>query len=401
MPRFIIIVLDGYGIGAMDDVPEVRPADIGANTCRSVFEAVPELRLPALERLGLMNAAGLETDRMKISREALYGKSKLAHFWADTFFGHQEILGTKPKLPKGQCFADIKDKTRAALEEKGFRVGPYKTEGGEILIVESAVTVADNIECDPLQAINVTAAIDYIDFERVLEIGRTVRGCSTAPRVIAFGGRGVSLEDLLNAVELPDSGLVGVNAPKSGVYNRDYHCVHMGYGVDPTVQVPHILGQAGIDVFLLGKVADIAANEYGRSFSIVDTDEVLDKTIECAGTSDNCFICANVQETDLCGHRQNPIEYAKILVKADAGIERLLGELKVDDILIVMADHGNDPLIGHPHHTREYVPLLIYSGGKTGNIGVRDTLSDVGATATEYFKCRHPENGTSFLDLIT
>ena len=91
--RFIVIVLDSFGVGYMDDVPAVRPEDIGANTCKHILEKVTDLKLINLEKLGIMNALGEDIGLMKKSEYCTYGKSKLMHFGGDTFFGHQEIMG--------------------------------------------------------------------------------------------------------------------------------------------------------------------------------------------------------------------------------------------------------------------------------------------------------------------
>lgn len=402
MGNFLVIVLDGFGVGQMPDVPEVRPTDIGANTCVHIFETNPDLKLPNLASLGLANVVRREFPGLPSSDIATYGRSKLMHDGADTFFGHQEIMGTKPPKPKTEAIQSHIDEIASKLRDAGFKVRIYTDEklGLRLLIVNEAVTVADNVECDPGQAWNVTAAIDDVDFGTELEIGRIVRGVAKIPRVIVFGGRQVHLPSLLSAIEIHGD-LIGVNAPKSGVYVHDYHCIHMGYGVDEKVQVPYILGSHGIDVHLLGKVADVCANKFGESESIVDTAEVLNRTLEVLKSSKNTFICTNVQETDLCGHRQNSAAYADRLRVADECIGRIRQALTPDDYMIVMADHGNDPTIGHPHHTREYVPLLIsYAGAKPGNIGTRDTESDVGATVADFFDVEAPQNGTSFLSLI-
>lgn len=402
MGNFLVIVLDGFGVGQMPDVPEVRPTDIGANTCVHIFETNPDLKLPNLASLGLANVVRREFSGLPSSDIATYGRSKLMHDGADTFFGHQEIMGTKPPKPKTEAIQSHIDEIASKLRDAGFKVRIYTDEklGLRLLIVNEAVTVADNVECDPGQAWNVTAAIDDVDFDTELEIGRIVRGVAKIPRVIVFGGRQVHLPSLLSAIEIHGD-LIGVNAPKSGVYVHDYHCIHMGYGVDEKVQVPYILGSHGIDVHLLGKVADVCANKFGESESIVDTAEVLNRTLEVLKSSKNTFICTNVQETDLCGHRQNSAAYADRLRVADECIGRIRQALTPDDYMIVMADHGNDPTIGHPHHTREYVPLLIsYAGAKPGNIGTRDTESDVGATVADFFDVEAPQNGTSFLSLI-
>lgn len=402
MGKFIVVVLDGFGVGYMEDAAVVRPADVGANTFMHIIEKVPDLKLPTLEKLGLMNIAGFESAHMKYSPGATTAKAALTHMGADTFWGHQEIMGTKPEKPFEEPFGVRLDETRRALEQAGYEVAVYQGPHDRMLVVNNAVTVADNIECDPGQAVNVTAAIDDIPFEQVQDIGRIVRRHVNVSRVIAFGGSDVHIEDILDAVEQHDGGYIGVNAPGSGVYNKNYHCVHMGYGVDPATQVPGIFKKAGIPVYLLGKVADIVENPYdGQSYSIVPTTEVLDKTVEIAQNEKTAFICANVQETDLSGHRENIDAYVRVLKQADEGIAALMQVMEADDILIVMADHGNDPAIGHPYHTREYVPLMLYGKKlRSGDIGVRETLSDVAATAADYFNCAPPENGTSFLDKI-
>ena len=143
------------------------------------------------------------------------------------------------------------------------------------------------------------------------------------------------------------------------------------------------------------------ANNYGPSIPMVDTASVLQRTLEIVKEQETAFICTNVQETDLCGHRENVAAYADRLRVADEWIGKIRDALGEDDILIVQADHGNDPTIGHPHHTREMVPLMIHSAHSTPkNIGIRKTLSDVGATAADYFHSKAPENGTSFLPLL-
>ncbi len=400
--KFVIIVLDGFGVGQMPDVDEVRPEDLGANTCAHIFERMPSLRLPNLAALGLANAVGQEFPGLPATPGATWGRATLTHQGADTFYGHQEIMGTKPPVPLTEPIQVAVDDIALALEHAGFSTRLYTsaTSGLRFVIVNESCTVADNVECDPGQAFNVTAALDDMDFETELAIGRIVRGIARTPRVIAFGGRGVHLDNLLSAVEEHD-GFIGVNAPASGVYNDDYHCIHMGYGVDERVQVPYILGSRGIDVHLLGKVADVCANRFGDSESIVDTQEVLERTLDLVRSPGSGFICANVQETDLMGHRENVAGYAEKLRVADEFIGRIHAALAPQDVLVVMADHGNDPTIGHPHHTREYVPLLIaHDGAPSGSVGTRSTLSDVGATAADYFGAPAPQNGTSFLGRI-
>lgn len=402
MKKFIIIVLDGFGIGEMDDISECRSMDIGSNTCLHILEQRKDLRLSNLEKIGLMNILSKELNGMKLSNTATWGKGKLAHFGADTFFGHQEIMGTRPKKPFAEPLKIKIDKIYEALIGAGYRVRYLKGVSEKLLIVEEAVTIADNIECDLGQAVNITSALDIISFEEVLKIGKLVRGIVKVPRVITFGGKGIDLNNILNAIEEKDGGFIGVNAPKSGVYDNGYECIHLGYGVNPHTQVTTILSENGIPVYLLGKVADVVINKKGISIPMVDTKLVLERTIEISRKVNNGFICCNVQETDLAGHSENVGIYAEKLKIADKLIGELINTLKEEDILIVMADHGNDPTIGHSKHTREMVPLMITGKNiKIGvNIGERETLSDVGATVAEYFNVDLPENGVSFLNKI-
>lgn len=402
MNRFIVIVLDGFGVGYMKDAKVVRSLDVGANTCKHILEKNPEFKLPNLEKLGLMNALGEEIGILKFQENATFGKAELAHFGADTFMGHQEIMGTLPKLPIKEGFITVINKVYEELKNRGYKVQIKEGKEGKFLIVNDALTIADNIEADLGQAYNITAALDIMPFEDVLTVGKIVREHSRVSRVITFGGEDITLQNILNAVEEKGNGFIGINAPKSGVYNKGYQCIHLGYGINAEVQIPTILGKKGIDVTLLGKVADIVSNEYGKSISCVDTEEVLKLTIKEMKSMDKGFICTNVQETDLCGHRENVEEYFKKLSIADKYLGEIMKELQEDDILLVMADHGNDPTIGHSRHTREMVPLLVYGPKvKKVSLGIRNTLSDVGATVADYFGITCPENGTSFLDSIT
>ena len=399
--RFIIIVLDGFGIGAMDDAAIARPGDEKANTLQSILKDCPDLKLPTLEKLGLMNAYGKESLNMKFAKNVNYGKSELAHFGADTFMGHQEIMGTLPKKPEVTPFQQKAQAVYDHLKENGHKVQFKQQQGLKYVVCDDYVTIADNLEADLGMCYNVTAPLDYISFEEELEIGRLAREVVTVGRVIVFGGTGNTMEDLYNAQEIKEGKYIGIASAKSKSYLHGYQCRHLGYGVDKNVQVPTILTRNGIPCTLIGKVADIVANDNGTSISCVDTDECMQLTIDAIKTMDRGFICTNIQETDLAGHSQDSQVYRKVLERADKGIERILPLLTEDDILIIQADHGNDPDIGSSRHTRECVPLLIYKKGVSNvRVGTRKTMSDNGATCCDYFKVEKCENGTSYLDLI-
>lgn len=401
MKRFIVIVLDGFGMGAMADAKQTRPGDEVASTLGSILKDYPDSCFPTLEKLGLMNAFGKESEKMSFSPNANAGKSELMHWGADTFMGHQEIMGTLPKRPVVQPFQEKVDAIKAHLEQHGHKVEVRETEGLRYLLVDDYVTVADNIDADFGMAYNCTAPLDFISFEKELEIGHLVREIATVNRVIPFGGTGNTIEDVLAAEETREGKFIGIHAVKSKSYVQGYHCLHLGYGVDKSVQAPTILTQAGIPVTLMGKVADIVANDGGKSVSCVPTDEVLDLTIQEIKDMQQGFICTNVQETDLAGHSQDSGWYRQLLQTADEKIAQMLPLLGEEDILLVMADHGNDPDIGHNKHTRENVPLLVYRKGVSGvDLGLRRSLSDVGATVCDFFGVKAPQNGESFLPLL-
>lgn len=150
------------------------------------------------------------------------------------------------------------------------------------------------------------------------------------------------------------------------------------------------LYEVGVPTVLVGKVADIASNPYGVSWqNLVDSQRIMDITLNEFNTHPTAFICTNIQETDLAGHAEDVARYAERLQVVDRNLARLIEAMQPDDCLVVMADHGNDPTIGHSHHTREVVPVLVYQQGMVATqLGVRTTLSDVGLPYVN-FSVRH------------
>ncbi|MDY0277118.1 MAG: phosphopentomutase [Acholeplasma sp.] len=399
MKRFIVIVIDSFGVGEMADTKNLRPEDIGANTAGRLIRFDKDIKLPGLEKLGLMNVLGFETDNMHFSRNAIYARSNLKHYGADTFYGHQEIMGTNPIRPEVMRFNDHIDEVEKDLNDHGYRTRRFGDKGHQVLFVNEMMGIGDNIETDPGQAINVTASFDLTNFDEVKKVGKIVRKHYKVPRIIAFGGKGVKFQDIVNAIKV-NGDFVGIDAPMSGVYNDGYLVQHIGYGIDTSVQLPHILPDQGVHVYLYGKVADIVDNPNGTMFYGVDTTMLLNQLYEDLKANKEGFYCLNVQETDLAGHAENPKRYIEKLHETDIYLEKIMAILKEDDIMVVMADHGNDPFIGHSHHTREKVPLLVYcNNGVVGSFKERETMADVAATVAEYFKTK-TQFGTSFLKEI-
>ena len=152
------------------------------------------------------------------------------------------------------------------MRQNGHDVRVIKKQGLKYLVVDRYATVADNLEADPGMCYNVTAPLDFMPFEEEVEIARLVREVVTVGRVIVFGGTGNTMEDLQRAEEIKLGNYIGIASAKSKSYEHGYQCRHLGYGVDKQVQAPTILTNAGVHCTLIGKVADIVANDGGEYF---------------------------------------------------------------------------------------------------------------------------------------
>lgn len=394
--RAMVLILDSLGVGAMDDVAQVRPQDMDANTFGHILDTHPELAIPNMKKLGIgsiLKHPALDDQEPQAS----FGACRLMHQGADSYLGHQEIMGSKPFPATIVPFADVMAEVKNGLEESGYRVKIPDNEN-PYLLVNEAVVVADNIETDYGQIYNVTGAIDEVSFDEILAIGQKVREMVQVNRVIALGGEGVSTEWILSCVEKREDGLVGVNSPKSKVYHKGYQARHIGLGVDPSKQVASIAIQAGQEVVLIGKMQDVIACEGAEKISAVDTDLVLSSIEDAMDRVEGGLIAATIQETDLAGHAQDVDRYAALVELADSGIGRIMEKMTAEDLLIISADHGNDPCVGHSQHTREKTFLLVYGKGKKGvQLGKRETLSDIAASVAAHLGIGQPENGTSFI----
>lgn len=395
MAKLILLVIDSFGIGAMDDWGEFNAADCKAHTYKHIRETVAALKIPAMYRLGL----GTLVDGMEPPVTA-YGRSALAHHGADTYLGHQEIAGSCPKQSTKRLMKDIHVKLADALRYAGYQVS-YPWADRPVFVVNDACVVGDNLESSLGNIINLCADFNKMPFEELKKIGRIVRENVDTSRVIAFGSPRTSLEHILSVVKEKSPGQWGVDAPKARVYGEGYDVYHMGYGVNIDGQFPMIAARSGLKVYRIGKTADVLHGE-GPAFPVVDSKEVLrilEETYEAE--KDDAAFLVNVQETDLAGHAEDPEWYAQILNYTDSWLEQFLPKLEEEDIIIIMADHGNDPTIGHSNHTREYVPILIYGKQvRQADIGTRQSMADIGATMSAFFNLPPTDQGKSFLNQI-
>lgn len=396
--RFIVVVLDSFGVGAMDDVLEVRPQDDGSNTCLHLIESPYEKKWDTLCELGLMNTLRTNPKVMRVNESATWGTSNLKHFGADSYNGHQEIVGTKPIMP---VFSKIQlhlDDIETDLLSKGYKVERITKRSLQMLCVNNLIFIGDNMETDLGQAINVIGDLDNAGFELIKTIGMIVRKHVKVSRVIAYGGDNVHTDKLRNHIITVDDEFIGIDAPSTGVYEKNYTVIHIGYGVDFEKQLPYALSQKDIKNYFYGKTADIINNPNGKSFPCIDTEDTFNELLKDMDCIDQGFMFLNIQETDLAGHAEDLERYVDRLNVSDLKIKGIMEKMNEEDIMIVMADHGNDPTIGHSKHTRERVPLLI-TGTQIKNgqsIGNRETMADVGQTVADYFETKL-DYGTSFL----
>ncbi|WP_100011304.1 phosphopentomutase [Lentibacillus sediminis] len=397
MAKVTVLIIDSFGIGAMEDYVNNGPSDWTANTYKHIRETKgDQLKIPFLYQSGL----GTLVDQQP-PPENVYGSAKLAHHGADTYLGHQEIAGSCPKKSTKRLMKDIHSDMKVALEEKGYSVS-YPLEHSPVLLVNDAAVVADNLESSLGNIINVTADFQKMPFEEVKRLGEVVRENVDTSRVIAFGGPHTSIVHILSCVKEKQTGQWGVDTPRAKVYGEGYQVYHMGYGVDIGRQFPKIAAAHDLPVYRLGKTADVLHGD-GPKNPIVNTGELLETVKkEYQQENEDAAFLINIQETDLAGHAEDTDWYCRLLNQTDAWLQgEFMPLMQKDDILIIMADHGNDPTIGHANHTREYVPILILGRKvKPVSIGTRETMADVGASLCAFFDLPETAEGESFLDLI-
>lgn len=396
MSRLVLVLLDGLGVGAMRDVPETRPQDVGADSLAHAL-AARRAELATLVSLGLGNAApssGLPACR---SPRASWGRSELGYPGADSYLGHQVLMGSDVSSVTVESFASGIDAYAERLRAAGHAVD--RLDGSPVLVVDDAMVVADSLEADPGMNYNVTGSLEQVGFDRIVSVARTVRDTARVPRVIAVGGTRIRLPDVIGSLEERE-GVVGVDTPALGVYDEGVEILHLGHDFGFERQAPSLVRAAGLPVALVGKMADIVACEGAERLPGVDTEEVLSAFEDVVSRQAAGLIAVNVQELDLAGHRESCKDYVAVLERADAAIGRVLARLAADDLLIVTGDHGDDPARG-PLHTREEVPLLGHTpGGTPRELGLRRSLADVGATIADWLGAASIRRGRSFAGLV-
>lgn len=391
--RVILIVMDSVGIGELPDAEKY--GDVGASTLNHIAERVPSLSLPNLCCLGLTAIDGVKIpDKNAINKNSIvcgaYGRAAERSACKDTIAGHWEIAGCITEIPF-KTFTDTGfpvDFIRAFEERIGTRViGNISASGTEIIKQYGELhrstgrpivyTSADSV-------FQIAADTAVIPLERLYEMCRIAREMLTGDILV---GRVIARPFIMKngqCVRTSD--------------RRDYALEPFG------MTILDDISEAGMEVCAVGKITDIFSGK-GITSAVHTKDNMdgVDKTLEYMDKCQNGLIFTNLVDFDAkYGHRRDPEGYARSLEEFDKRIPELIAKMKDDDIMVICADHGNDPVHAGWNHTREYVPVLVFGKCIKQNmdLGTLGSFADIGASAAEYLGLPVYTAGKSFLTYI-
>jgi len=382
--RICLMVLDSAGIGEMPDAADW--GDAGADTLGHIFES-REVHVPNLQKLGLGNITPLKGLVAVDSPIGSFGKCTLKSDGKDTTTGHWEMAGVIlkqgfPTFPDGfpeRIIGEFVDKAKVP----GV-LGNIPASGTEIIKQLGEEHVATG---KPIVYTSADSVFQIAAHEEVIPIDRLYEICEIA-RKILHGD-----DEVARVIARP---FLGTNAADfKRTENRHDYAVP-----PPADNLLPVLANAGLDVVCIGKIASIY-DSIGVTADLIgkNNGQAVDSTIEALNAKSRGLIFSNLVDFDmLYGHRRDTEGYAKALEEFDARLPEIFAALNDDDLLILTADHGNDPTKEGSDHTREYVPLLVY--GKNARpgvaLGTRQSLSDIGQTIAENFGLKIAD-GVSFL----
>lgn len=390
--RIFVIVLDSMGIGEMPDADKF--GDKGADTLGHISQTVDSFYIPNLKKLGLANLKNLKQVEKETTPIGKYLSLAEASNGKDTMTGHWEMMGiltTKPFVTFTET--GFPEELIKELEERcGRQIIGNKAASGTVILDELAE-----------QEINDGKLIVYTSADSVLQIcgNEDTMGLETLYRYCEIA-RELTMRDEWRVGRVIARPYVGT---KKGEFKRTSN--RHDYALKPTGQtVLNALKDGGYDVISVGKIFDIFDGE-GLTESNHSNSSVhgMEQTIDIAGREFNGICFTNLVDFDaLWGHRRDPIGYAKEIERFDENLGKLLDVLKDDDLLLITADHGNDPTFKGTDHTREYVPLIAYSPSMTegGKLENEDTFAVIGASIADNFGVKMPQGtiGHSILDAI-
>lgn len=390
--RVFVIVLDSLGIGAMADAAKFD--DAGADTLGHISDTVEHLNIPNLQRMGLANLKELKQVPPVDQPTAYYMAMNEASNGKDTMTGHWEMMGIRTDKP----FITFTDTgfPKELIDELEKRCGREiignKAASGTVILDELGE-----------QEVNEGKLIVYTSADSVLQIcgNEETMGLETLYHYCEIA-RELTMRDEWRVGRVIARPYVG---KKRGEFKRTSN--RHDYALKPTgPTVLNALKGAGYDVISVGKINDIFVGE-GITESNHSESSVhgMQQTIDIAKRDFRGLCFTNLVDFDaLWGHRRNPVGYGEEIEKFDEKLGELLPVLREDDLLILTADHGNDPTYKGTDHTREQVPFLAYSPSDigSGELKTSDTFAVIGATIADNFGVKMPEGtiGTSLLAQI-
>lgn len=390
--RVFVIVLDSLGIGPMAD--SARFDDAGADTLGHISETVEHLDIPNLQRLGLANLKTLKQVKPAEHPEGYFMAMNEASNGKDTMTGHWEMMGIRT------------DKPFITFTEHGFPkelIDELEKRCGRKIIGNKAASGTEILEELGEQEVNEGKLIVYTSADSVLQIcgNEETMGLETLYHYCEIA-RELTMRDEWRVGRVIARPYVG---KKRGEFKRTSN--RHDYALKPTGPTAlNALKDAGYDVISVGKINDIFVGEGITESNHSDSSvHGMQQTIDIAKRDFKGLCFTNLVDFDaLWGHRRNPVGYGEEIEKFDKKLGELLPLLREDDLLILTADHGNDPTYKGTDHTREQVPFIAYSPSDTesGKLDTSDTFAVIGATIADNFGVRMPEGtiGTSILDQI-
>jgi phosphopentomutase len=389
--RITVIVLDSVGIGELPDAEAF--GDLGSHTLGHIIERAPLTQLPNLRRWGLDRIANIhDWSPSSEAPAAYYGKMAEVSVGKDTMTGHWELMGLEMTVPFQTFPNGFPPELLIPFEERTGRkvIGNKPASGTDILDelgAEQMETGAWIVYTSADSVFQIAAHEDVIPLEELY------RACEIA--------RELTMDERFTVGRVIARPYIGEPGAFKRTPNRHDYAVK-----PPQPTVLNALKDAGFDSIAIGKINDIFDGEgITASTPTKSNADGIEKTIEQLKKPFKGLLFTNLVDFDsLYGHRRDPIGYASALEEFDRAVPLLEQQLGERDLLIVTADHGNDPVHPGTDHTREYVPILIVSPAfiEPGPLQIRSTFSDLGATIADNFGVVAPPNGTSFLsELVT
>lgn len=390
--RIFIIVVDSLGVGALNDAPDY--GDANTDTLGHISQNVGEFKIPNLQKLGIANLHGLKQVAPVSRPMGYYTKLNEASTGKDTMTGHWEMMGLHITKPF-RTFTET-GFPEELLEELSRRtgrviIGNKSASGTEILDELAEEEIAEG---HMIVYTSADSVLQICGNEETFGLEELYRCCEIA--------REITMKDEWKVGRVIARPYVG---RRRGEFKRTSN--RHDYALKPYGRTAlNALKDAGFDVISVGKIFDIfdgeGITESNKSKSSVHG---MEQTIEIAKRDFEGLCFVNLVDFDaLWGHRRNVQGYADELERFDEKLGELLNLLKEDDLLIITADHGNDPTHTGTDHTREKVPFLAYSPAMrdNGELEEAQTFAVIGATVTDNFGVEMPENtiGSSLLNQL-